>query len=145
MRLSKLIILGIICFIISNFFFSICIIHGNSMYPTYKDKQIVLEKKFLNNYKKNDIVVIKKNKLTIIKRIVASPYDTIIIKNNYVYVNDKRIDNYITNYSETSEFKITLKQDEYFVLGDNRNFSIDSRDEKVGIINKKEIKGKIIK
>lgn len=114
------------------------------MYPTYKDKQIGLEKKFLNNYTRGDIVVIKKNELKIIKRIVAIPNDTIIIKNNYVYVNDVKIDNLITEYSGIANIEITLGKDEYFALGDNRNNSIDSRYEEIGIINKNEIKGKII-
>lgn len=144
MKLSRLLILGIICFIISNFFITFCIIHGESMYPTYKDKQIGLEKKFLNNYTRGDIVVIKKNELKIIKRIVAIPNDTIIIKNNYVYVNDVKIDNLITEYSGIANIEITLGKDEYFALGDNRNNSIDSRYEEIGIINKNEIKGKII-
>ena len=114
------------------------------MYPTYKDKQIVLEKKFLNNYFRGDIVIIEKKSLKVIKRIVAIPNDTIIIKNNYVYVNDIKIDNLITEYSGIANTKILLKQDEYFVLGDNRNNSVDSRYDEVGIINKNEIKGKII-
>ena len=144
MKLSKLLIIGCICLIVSNFFVTFCVIHGESMYPTYKDKQIVLESKFLNKYARGEIVVIKKKNLKIIKRIVAIPNDTIIIKNNYVYVNDVKIDDFITEYSGTANSKITLKQDEYFVLGDNRSKSIDSRHKEIGIINKKEIKGKII-
>ena len=112
MKLSRLLILGIICFIISNFFITFCIIHGESMYPTYKDKQIVLEKKFLNNYTRGDIVVIKKNELKIIKRIIAIPNDTVIIKNNYVYVNNVKIDNLITEYSGIANIEITLGKDD---------------------------------
>lgn len=144
MKLYKLLILGIICFIISNFFITICVIHGESMYPTYKDKQIVLEKKFLNSYKRGDVVVIKKNNLKIIKRIVAEPYDTIMIKDNYVYVNNQKIDDLLTVNSGLAETEIALKENEYFVLGDNREKSIDSRNKNIGIIHKNEIKGKII-
>ena len=144
MKLQKLLILGIICFIISNFFISFCIIHGDSMYPTYKDKQSCLEKKFLNSYKNGDVVVIKKGKNKIIKKIVASPGDTLVIKDNYVYVNDERADDLITEYSGIAGVKINLKPNEYFVLGDNRKNSIDSRFKEIGIINKKEIRGKIL-
>lgn len=144
MKLYKLLILGIICFIISNFFITICVIHGESMYPTYKDKQIVLEKKILNSYKRGDVVVIKKNNLKIIKRIVAEPYDTIMIKDNYVYVNNQKIDDLLTVNSGLAETEIALKENEYFVLGDNREKSIDSRNKNIGIIHKNEIKGKII-
>ena len=66
------------------------------------------------------------------------------IKDNYVYVNDERADDLITEYSGIAGVKINLKPNEYFVLGDNRKNSIDSRFKEIGIINKKEIRGKIL-
>jgi len=143
-NLFRIIIIGIICFIISNYFISICVIHGNSMYPTYKDKDIVLENKFNKNYINGDIVVIKKDNLKIIKRIVGCPLDKLNIKDGYLYVNDVKYDELFIEEVGTLKENIVLKKDEYFVLGDNRNQSIDSRYEEIGIIKKKEIVGKII-
>ena len=55
---------------------------------------------------------------------MASPGDTLVIKDNYVYVNDERADDLITEYSGIAGVKINLKPNEYFVLGDNRKNSI---------------------
>ena len=111
------------------------------MYPTLKDKQIVLIKKYNLNLTHNDIIVIKKNKRIIIKRLIGLPNDTIKI-DKYVYVNGNKNDEIITQEQEKSEF--FLKTGEYFVLGDNRDKSIDSRFDEIGIIYEDEIIGKII-
>ena len=58
--IKYILIIGIVCFVISKFFVSICVVHGSSMSPTYKDKSIVLESKIITNINRNDIVVIKK-------------------------------------------------------------------------------------
>ena len=62
MNFKKIILIGIICFIISNFFIKICVIHGESMYPTLKDKNLVFVKKNNLELKNNDIVKINTNK-----------------------------------------------------------------------------------
>lgn len=113
------------------------------MYPTVKSGSIVFMKKYNLELNYNDIVVIKKNDKIIIKRLVGLPNDTIKI-DNYLYVNGRQFDNLLTENSGDSTDEITLKKDEYFVLGDNRNESIDSRYNEIGIINKNEIIGKII-
>ena len=140
----KIIIVAIICFIISKYIISLCVIHGSSMEPTFKDKQIVFETKIVSKINYNDIVVIKKGNLKIIKRIVGKPNDKLFIKDSYLYVNDKKYNNYIKDAGILSDV-LVLKNDEYFVLGDNINNSIDSRDKKIGVIKINEIKGKIIK
>ena len=138
-----ILIIGIIIYIINTFFYQLCIVHGDSMEPNLKDKQIVLMKKFnlLLNY--NDIIVIKKNNKIIIKRLIGLPNDNIKI-DDYVFVNNKKIDNLYTEDKGIISSEITLNSDEYFVLGDNRQHSIDSRYEEIGIILKEEIIGKII-
>lgn len=114
------------------------------MYPTLKDKQIVLIKKYNLNLSNNDIIVVKKNNRIIIKRLVGLPNDTIKI-DQYVYVNGSKNDNIITNQKGNIEKEILLKQGEYFALGDNRENSIDSRFNEIGIIHEDEIIGKVIK
>ena len=70
------------------------------------------------------------------------PGETISIKNNKVYIDDHKIkDDYAVGDTENVE-EITLKDNEYFVLGDNREVSKDSR--VIGPIKKENIKGKAI-
>lgn len=141
----KIIIIGIICFLVSKYIFSLCVVNGNSMSPTLKDKQIVFEIKIVNKINYNDIVVIKKGNLKIIKRVVGKPKDKLIIKDNYLYVNDKKYNDIFINDAGNLRNLLILNDNEYFVLGDNINNSIDSRDRKIGAIRINEIKGKIIK
>ena len=114
------------------------------MYPTFKDKNIAIMKKFNLDLKYNDIIVARKNNKIIIKRLVGLPNDTIEIK-DYLYVNDNKYDDVFTPSGDIENKKIILGNDEYFVLGDNREHSVDSRFSEIGVINKKEIIGKIIK
>ena len=112
------------------------------MEPTLKDKRIVIMKKFNLNLSYNDIIVIKKNDKIIIKRLVGLPNDTIEI-DNYLYINGKQFDENYTSKGEMEE-KLILKENEYFVLGDNRQNSVDSRFFEIGTIKKDEIIGKVI-
>lgn len=113
------------------------------MLPTLKSGEIVCIQKFNINLEHNDIIVIRKNGKIIIKRLIGVPNDTIKI-DNYVYVNGEKNDNlYIKNCGNIND-EIYLKENEYFVLGDNRQNSIDSRFDEIGIIYKNEIIGKVI-
>ena len=141
--LLTIIIIALITLVVSIFFYQICIIHGDSMIPTLKDKQIAIIKKFDLNLKYNDIIVAKKNGKIIIKRLVGLPKDSVEIK-DYLYINGEKFDDYYTPRGEIKNKKIILSNDEYFVLGDNREHSIDSRFSEIGIIKKEEIIGKII-
>ena len=143
--IKYILIIGIVCFIISKFFVSFCIVHGSSMSPTYKDKSIVLESKIITNIKRDDVVVIKKNNLKIVKRIIGIPNDKMIVKDGYIYVNEIKYSNLYINDPGILINEVILGKDEYFVLGDNIDNSIDSRFSEIGIIKKEEIKGKIIR
>lgn len=123
---------------------------GPSMSPTYQDGDIVICNKTIKEYTYDDILVIKykpegsflaKN---IIKRVVAVPGDTVYAINGELYINDVKEDNNFPIMEDVGllENPITLKEGEYFVLGDNRNFSSDSR--VIGPISS-NILGKVIK
>ena len=126
------------------FFYQLCIIDGDSMFPTLKSGNIVCMKKYNLDLKHNDIVVVRKDNKTIIKRLVGLPNDKIEI-NDYLYINGQKNDDlYIKDCGNIGN-GICLKDNEYFVLGDNRQNSIDSRFDEIGIISRDEIIGKIIK
>lgn len=118
-------------------------VEGSSMKNTLKDNDILLLYK-LGSIKRNDIVVLDESydNEIIIKRIIGLPGETVAIKNGKIYINNKEYDDKFA-YGETSDYdKITLGDDEYFILGDNRIVSKDSR--YFGPVKEKEIIGKAI-
>lgn len=81
-----------------------------------------------------------------IKRIIGLPGETVQVKDGYVYINGKKLDEHYGNEKMLdpgiAENPITLGDDEYFVLGDNRNHSADSRQENVGLLHRKDLLGR---
>ena len=81
-----------------------------------------------------------------IKRIIGLPGETVQIVDGYVYINGVQLDehygNEIMEKPGIAAEPVTLGEDEYFVLGDNRNNSQDSRAENVGVIHRDELLGR---
>ena len=81
-----------------------------------------------------------------IKRIVGLPGDTIQIKDGYLYINGERANEHYglerMNKAGIAAEELKLGEDEYFVLGDNRNASSDSRNPSVGVLKREEIIGR---
>lgn len=113
-------------------------VNGTSMYDTLKGNEICILNK-LGELDRFDIIVTSYEGERLIKRIIGMPGETIEVENGYIYINDKKIkDEY--GYGETSDFeKVKLKDDEYFVLGDNRAVSKDSR--MIGPVKESDISG----
>lgn len=113
------------------------------MNKTFNDGDILILYK-LSDIKRFDVVVLheENDDEKIIKRIIGMPGDTVAIKDGDIYINDEKIkDEYA--YGMTSDYeRITLGNDEYFILGDNRLVSKDSR--YFGPVKENEIKGKVI-
>lgn len=151
-----ILITGIVIFLVSTFLYQLTFIAGDSMSPTYHNHQAVIAQKWgiSSHLKPNDVIVIRipSIKQAIVKRIVGCPGDTVQIKNGQIYVNDilwkdsipLPADNQIINDAGNAKEPITLSDDEYFVLGDNRNASIDSRFDEIGIIQKSQITGIVL-
>ena len=113
---------------------------GSSMNKTLNDGDILLLYK-IGHVDRFDVVVLneKDDNDVIIKRIIGMPGETVMIRNETIYINDEALEDPYA-YGKTSDYdKITLKDDEYFILGDNRLISKDSR--YFGPINKNDIKG----
>ena len=118
-------------------------VDGNSMRKTLADGDILLLYK-MAKFERNDIIVLdeKEDEEIIIKRIIALPGETIKIQNGKIYINDKEYNDEFA-YGDTSDYEqVTLGENEYFILGDNRLISKDSR--YFGTITEDEIIGKVV-
>lgn len=132
------------------FIFTAYTMSGESMTNALQDKDVVWVEKISYHYSisRYDILILKTNEYgTVAKRVIALPGEKILIKNGEVYINDKEIskDEYGTEKIKEpgmAKNELILSEDEYFVLGDNRNYSSDSR--VFGIVKKSQIKGKVI-
>ena len=126
---------------------------GSSMAPTLENKQEILVNRFIysvSDPKPNDVVVFLPNGNEkahyYVKRIIGVPGDTVQIKDGAVYVNgglfEEAVETAAILDAELAADEITLEEDEYFVLGDNRNNSEDSRYANIGNVKKEYIIGK---
>lgn len=137
------IVIVVVVVLIRTFIITPVRVDGDSMKNTLKNGDILLLYK-LSSIDRFDIIVLdeEKDNEKIIKRVIGMPGETVAIKKGKIYINDKVIDDEYA-YGETSDYnKVTLKDDEYFILGDNRLISKDSR--YFGPIKDNEIKGKIV-
>lgn len=150
-------IIQTICFVLAVYllltlFIGIGIVHGDSMEPNVHNGDIYLIWRLSGGYEYGDVLFFESAGAgeLLVKRVIGVPGDTVELSGDgQVIVNNVILFEPFV-YSETYardgniEYPLTLGKDEYFVLGDNRGVSIDSRDSRVGVIKKSDIKGKII-
>lgn len=137
-ELLPYIIILIVVLLVRTFIATPIKVNGNSMYKTLDGTEFMILNKLakINRY---DIVVVDTKSDELIKRVYGLPGEKISIENNSIYINDKKIED-VYAYGETSNYEnITLGSDEYFILGDNRAVSLDSRT--IGPVKKSQIKG----
>lgn len=119
------------------------IVNGDSMNDTLIDGEVVLENKIvlkLGKINRYDIVVVDFYDELLIKRVIGLPNETIEYKDNILYINGiKKVPN--ITFELTEDFIYETQDEEYFVLGDNRDISKDSR--YFGGIKKEQILGKV--
>ena len=133
---------------VDHFIFSAVRIVGNSMQPTLEKNDWVLVSRLPFEPAYGDIVVFRKKDVsdeTIVKRIIGIPGDTVEIKNGVIYINGEKKENDFSLISDEYNMEqITVDSDGYFVMGDNRAESNDSRKWADPLVRFEEIKGKVI-
>ena len=144
----------IIALLLNGFIISPLRVIGNSMNPSLTDGDIVFIDKLsykLDDPERFDLVVFPykyDNNTNFIKRIIGLPGEKVEIINKKIFVNDSELEEYYGIYDEKLLTQYEnygprqLDYDEYFVMGDNRNHSEDSRSSDVGAVNIDEIIGK---
>lgn len=120
----SLILLPVIIAIVFIFNFKIIKVDGFSMAPTLSDGQYILTSRHTNDIQKNSIVILKYEDELIVKRVAAVENDTVVMKDNSVYINGVKL---VNSCYEGEDKTIELKKGEIFVLGDNCKVSMDSR------------------
>ena len=156
---AYIVIFAVIAFIFT-FVVAVVPIAGNSMSPTLSDGNMAVSLKFaylISSPKRNDIITFKDaEKKRYVKRVIGLPGETIDYLNGYLYINGEAYDETFVDGKETNNFMFVdicdkekcpdnkIPEGKYLVLGDNRPGSQDSRDPEIGLIDKKQIDGKLI-
>ena len=140
------IIVIVVAVLIRTFIASPVRVDGSSMDSTLKNGDILILNKLDKSYDRFDIVVIDIGDTKIVKRIIGLPGESIEYKGDKLYINNQEIDT--MDFEYTGDFSlekiygyVILPKDYYFVMGDNRDGSSDSRDPRIGLIKKSQIKG----
>lgn len=147
------IVTALVCSILTFVFIGRIIgVEGISMVPTFLDKDKVIMSNLFYDPKPGDIVVLTKSSFSekpIVKRVIAVEGQTVDIdfETGRVWVDDQLLEepyiNESTRIKYDMEFPVTVDEDCIFVLGDNRNRSLDSRDTRIGIVDKRYVLGKV--
>jgi len=160
--ITQIAVIMICVFFFRTFLFGTITVKGSSMEPNFHHGDFVIVNKLayhIGTPQKGDVVICRldsgNRNENIIKRIIALPGDEVDMKlkedgwdwEYVLYINgEEQHENYISEImqqSGTIEYPFEVKQNCYFVMGDNRNASTDSREASVGAIHKENIKGKV--
>lgn len=138
-------------FVIFTFVFRAVGVDGSSMVPTLHDGDWMAVRSIVTEVKRGDIVIITQpwdRNVPIVKRVIAVSGDVVNIDFNLheVYVNGEKLNepyiNEPTALSYDMQFPLTVDEGKVFVMGDNRNDSLDSRSSRIGLIDERYIFGK---
>lgn len=144
---------AVVVFLLFTLLFRVVGVDGGSMTPTLSDGDWVAVNGVVSEYQYGDIIVItqpwEKN-VPIIKRVIAVGGDTVNIDfdTREVFVNGEKLDEpYIaepTRLHYDVSFPLTVGEGKLFVMGDNRNNSLDSRSSRIGLVDERYVLGKAI-
>ena len=145
--IASLIVVAAIAVLISSFLLPVLRVTGTSMTPTLTNGTVVVCKR-TTSLKRGDIVAFYYNNKVLLKRVIGLPGDYIEIRTDgTVLVNNEVIDEpYIDSpsYGENDlTYPYQVPEDRYFVMGDHRSTSVDSRSKTIGCVSEEEVLGKV--
>lgn len=132
------VIIFIVVMLIRTFIVTPIVVSGPSMKPTLNGGELMILRK-TKEFDRYDVVVVDIGSEEIIKRIIAMPGESISCEKGIIYINGRRQDEKYGSGITFDFDKVELDDDEYFVMGDNRQDSKDSRH--IGPVKKDSIKG----
>ena len=146
--LVVVVVVSALAVLISSFFLTVLRVSGESMTPTLETGQIVIANNS-TSFEPGELVAFYYNNKVLVKRVVGSPGDWINIdEDGNVYVNGELLDEpYVSTKSfepTNIEFPYQVPENRWFVLGDHRDVSIDSRSSEVGCVTKEQLIGKVV-
>lgn len=146
-ELIPYIIIIIVVVLVRSFIITPVKVDGPSMEKTLYDGDILLLEKYDKDYERFDVVVLKYNNDKLVKRVIGLPGDRVEYKHDTLYINGEDIEeSFIDEKTENFSLKElgynVIPEGYYFVVGDNRNNSLDSR--YIGLLKKDDIEGKVI-
>jgi len=146
--LGVLLVVSAVSILVTMLWMPVYRIYGSSMAPAMENGQIVLAIRE-SNYKQGDIVAFYYGNKLLLKRVIAGPEDIVDVKENGdVYINGEILDEpYVSEKAlgdSDMEYPLRVTEEHWFLMGDNRKVSIDSRDSQIGCVSQEQIAGKVI-
>lgn len=143
-----LVVVAAFAILVATLWLPVLQIYGTSMTPTLEEGQIVVSIKGAN-FEQGDLVAFYLGNKLLVKRLIAGPADVVRIDGDgAVFVNGKELDEpYLTEKALGEcdlEFPYQVPESHYFLLGDHRSTSVDSRSSTVGCVSEEHIAGKIV-
>ncbi len=144
---STLIVVAAIAVLVATLWMPVLQIYGNSMTPTLEEGQIVISLKD-SDFKEGDLIAFYLGNKLLVKRVIAGPGDWVEIKEdgrvflNGTYMEEPYVSELALGQCDL-EFPYQIPDERYFLLGDHRETSVDSRSSVVGCVAEEQIVGKI--
>lgn len=136
-----------VVFLFTRILFGLAKVDGCSMYPEYHDDDLIVYARLFDSPERNDVILVEmQDGRTLIKRVIGLPGEKVYIdgRTGAVFIDgiDLEEEYGATDPEEYISYPVALGKDEYFVLGDNRGNSLDSR--YYGSVEDEQIRGKVL-
>ncbi len=146
--IAVLVVVAALAILAATLWLPVLRIYGNSMTPTLSEGNIVATVK-TTEFQPGDVIAFYYNNKLLVKRVIAGPGDWVdIADDGTVYVNGKELEEpYLEEKAlgETNiDYPYQVPEDRWFVMGDHRSVSLDSRTKAIGPIAEEQIVGKLI-